>query len=273
MRADPSRRIVVLRALSCATLPFLPPPSTASTSTSAKSIAPLLRSSKGDGISAWGQPWSRSCEWDAEPPALESEASLPAWLAGRWRVTSKLERVDFPLGRGYLTELTPGARMASILALPNVGNAPDFELVFDADGDGARPLRADNARRTLEAFWPDASVVEAGAEAGGRLRLTYEAPTRTRRNVRQSIDARLCSTDGGLLSADEWVGAEVVQQSNLEQGVRAQYLLLQSYRRMGPTLVKSRQRVAAFLQPTDPKYFDAGGRPVALYDYAYELRR
>ena len=93
--------------------------------------------------------------------------------------------------------------MASILALPNVGNAPSFELAFDADGEGARPQRADNARRTLEAFWPDASVVEAGVEAGGRLRLTYEAPTRTRRNVRQSVDARLCAADGGSLSDDE----------------------------------------------------------------------
>lgn len=247
--------------------------------TGLKGLAAQLRG-KGDNINAWGQPWSASCAWSSKPPSLDAEPRLPPWLEGQWRVTSRLEGVSFPLGRSFLTDLTPGARMASILSLPNVGNAPAFELSFGAD----RPRRADNARSVLEAFWPDATVVssvEATADAElGRLQLTYEAPTRSRARVSQSIDARACSAEGGLLSDDEWVGAEVWLQSNVDQGVVTNYLLLTSYRRepsaaaaAGPDVVKSKQRVAAFLQPTDGRYMDASGRPVALYDYTYTLTR
>jgi hypothetical protein len=35
----------------------------------------------------------------------------------------------------------------------------------------------------------------------------------------------------------------------------------------------SRQRVAAFLQPQDPLYFEAGDRAVAVYDYTYAYER
>ena len=243
-----------------------------------KGLAAQLRG-KGDNINAWGQPWSARCAWSKQPPSLDVEPRLPPWLEGRWRVTSTLEGVSFPLGRTFLTDLTPGARMASILPLPNVGNTPPFELRFGA----GRPRRADNARSVLEAFWPDATVVssvEAADAELGRLQLTYEAPTRSRARVSQSIDARACSAEGGALSEDEWVGAEVWLQSNVDQGVVTNYLLLQSYRREPPAagggeaeVVRSKQRVAAFLQPTDGRYMDASGRPVALYDYTYTLTR
>jgi len=40
-----------------------------------------------------------------------------------------------------------------------------------------------------------------------------------------------------------------------------------------PRRLAVRQRVAAFLNPQDPLYFDVGGKAVALYDYSlqYEL--
>jgi len=37
--------------------------------------------------------------------------------------------------------------------------------------------------------------------------------------------------------------------------------------------VESRMRVAAFLQPQDPLYFDAGGKAVAVYDYALTMQK
>mgnify|MGYP004353523225 CR=1 FL=1 len=73
------------------------------------------------------------------------------------------------------------------------------------------------------------------------------------------------------------MSAEMVQQTNVEQGFRTQYLILQSFRRdpaAAGVVVRSKQRVAAFLQPTDgPPYFDAAGKPVALFDYSYTLTR
>ena len=144
-------------------------------STAPLTIAHQIRG-KGDDISSLGQPWSTDCAWGVKPSALASELLLPDWLVGRWRVQSKLDGVSFPLGRRFVTELTPGARMASILPLPNIGNAPKFELTFaPADGGGggaARPLRGENARRLFEAFWPDASVLsadEGGPRERGRL--------------------------------------------------------------------------------------------------------
>ena len=147
----------------------------AQASTAPLTIAGQIRG-KGDDISSLGQPWSTDCAWAVQPPALASELLLPDWLVGRWRGTSKLDGVSFPLGRKYVTELMPGTRMASILSLPNVGNAPKFELTFVAvDGGGggaARPLRGPNARRLFEAFWPDAEVLsadEGGPSERGRL--------------------------------------------------------------------------------------------------------
>jgi hypothetical protein len=37
--------------------------------------------------------------------------------------------------------------------------------------------------------------------------------------------------------------------------------------------ISARMRVAAFLQPQDPLFFDAGGKAVAVYDYALRLQR
>ena len=255
----------------------------AQASTAPSTIAGQIRG-KGDTISSFGQASSTDCAWAVRPPPLASELLLPDWLVGRWRVKSKLDGVSFPLGRKYITELMPGARMASILSLPNVGNAPNFELTFvaaeGAGGGAARPLRGANTRRLFEAFWPDAEVLsadEGGPGERGRLKVTYEAPTRTRAKVQQSIDARTCSAEGGALSEDEYVSAEMVQQTNVEQGFRTQYLILQSFRRdpaAAGVVVRSKQRVAAFLQPTDgPPYFDAAGKPVALFDYSYTLTR
>lgn len=37
--------------------------------------------------------------------------------------------------------------------------------------------------------------------------------------------------------------------------------------------VLCRHRSAAFLQPQDPRFFDAGSAAVAIYDYSIEARR
>ena len=127
----------------------------AQASTAPSTIAGQIRG-KGDTISSFGQASSTDCAWAVQPPPLASELLLPDWLVGRWRVKSKLDGVSLPLGRKYITELMPGARMASILSLPNVGNAPNFELTFvaaeGAGGGAARPLRGANTRRLFEAF-------------------------------------------------------------------------------------------------------------------------
>ena len=221
---------------------------------------------------------------------------------------SALDSVSFPLGRRMVSEKVPGVRMASILTLPNVGNAPTFELSFVTSGDGiVRSDRGANAISTLEAFWPSASVLDSSA-TGGQFALRYESPTRSSGRVAQSVDVRLCGSEGGAASGDDdsWLVSEVFQQDNIEQvwnhrmptrrahpdmatatlmrvprawfaeqGIRGQYQVLSVYRRLPsqPGLVRCRQRVAAYLQPADSAFFDAQGKPVVLYDYSYTMKR
>lgn len=199
---------------------------------------------------------------------------LPVWLAGTWTVRkSKVDGVSFPQGKKFVSEKLPGFRMVSILPLPNVGNTPkDFDLMFLNDGACVRIDREGNLRRTLEAFWPSASVLNASSQPG-RVLLRYESPTRSSGRVAQLIDWRLCNSEGGSLSETEFVIADVVQQDNIEQGVRTAYEILQDYQLLQDGSVKCVQRIAAFLQPTDSKYFEAAGKAVAYFDYSFELER
>ena len=233
-------------------------------------LSGAVRAGGDAGLSSWGAPWSSTCSWSASLDAV-SCAPLPPWLQGRWRVTSKLESVRFPLGKKAVNDRLPGVRMVSVLPLPNIGNTPTFEVEY---GETTGSRRAENYAATLEAFWPSASVLDASAlPSGGGAELRYESPTRSRGRVAQSVRVQVCSSEGGRVSENEAVVAEVLQQDNLEQGTRGEYLVLTRFVREADSSVTARQRIAAFLQPTDAQYLEAQGRPVALYDYTYRHTR
>mmetsp|Transcript_51834 Transcript_51834/g.119164 ORF Transcript_51834/g.119164 Transcript_51834/m.119164 type:complete len:311 (-) Transcript_51834:26-958(-) len=229
----------------------------------------------GTALSSWGQPWSNTCAWSSNPPPLKAAAaSLPCWLEGSWHVQSSIQDVTFPLGRKFISDTVPGVRMASILMLPNVGNTPNFDVSFIRGRDGA--VYGDQSARAqalLEAFWPQARVVSAEQTAQiGRTLLWYEAPSRRGGRKQQSVDLRMCSSEGQLLSQGRrYFAQQVFQQDNVEQGVRGYYMVLDSFERDGEHKVRWTQRIAAFLQPTDSLYMDALGKPVALYDYVYTM--
>ena len=223
-------------------------------------------------FSAWNQPYSRECSWSASPAAVAAQALIPTWLRGRWTVEqTALDGVSFPIGRRVLSESVPGVRMASIIYLPNVGATPSaWEVTF---GETADSERAANLGAQLEAFWPASRVLSATSPRAGTVRLRYSSPTKSLPSVNQTVTAQLCSSEGGLVDDDEFVLAEVVQQDNEAQGTRGEYEILTSFRRDGDGGVRARQRVAAFLQPTDGAYFETAGKAVALYDYSYVFRR
>lgn len=223
------------------------------------------------GLTDWGQPWSNTCSWSASPePAASTAVVLPRWLQGRWRVTSAVDGVSFPLGRKFLSEAVPGYRMVSILPLPNVGAAPTFEVQFDETPDAQR---AANAKATLEAFWPSATVVDVSAPREGFVRLRYSSPTKAQARVTQAATLALCSSEGGSVSNDVYVLGEVFRQDNEDQATRGEFIVITEFEREGDDRVRARQRVAAFLQPTDGRYLDAQGKPVALYDYTFRYSR
>lgn len=194
-----SRRLLVGAAACCVTQP--PQPLHALVEDARLlSFAQSVRAGGDAGLSVWGEPWSNTCTWGTTPQLAPTEADLPGWLAGklqelrtrdnrssharawrserltpiapsagRWRATSSLEKVSFPLGRKLLSEAVPGVRMASVLALPNIGATPAFDLEFVAEGRGVRPDRGMNAAAVFEAFWPQARVLEATSPAGGQV--------------------------------------------------------------------------------------------------------
>jgi hypothetical protein len=63
----------------------------------------------------------------------------------------------------------------------------------------------------------------------------------------------------------------------VRQGLRevevSDYEVMHSYRQLRPGLVQGRQRSCLYLQPQEAKYFQAGGRAVAVYDYSIVMRR
>lgn len=186
---------------------------------------------------------------------------------------SNIQDVTFPLGRNFINDAVPGVRMASVLMLPNVGNTPAFDLTFSRDKNGAVQVdQSERVQALLEAFWPDARVVsvEQATEAG-RTRLWYDSPSRRGERKQQSVDLRECSDEGKLVPGGRYFEQQVYQQDNIEQGVRGFYTVLNTFERDGERGVKWSQRVAAFLQPTDSRYMDAMGRPVAFYDYTFKM--
>lgn len=58
-----------------------------------------------------------------------------------------------------------------------------------------------------------------------------------------------------------------------KQGSVGDYEVFWEFTKEQDGSVVARQRVAAYLQPQDPQYFDSGSRAVATYDYKYVLTR
>ena len=102
-----------------------------------------------------------------------------------------------------------------MLPLPNIGNTPrGFEVAFGATPDAER---AQNAKSVLEAFWPASRVLSATSPRDGAVRLRYSSPTKTLKSANQTLTTQLCSSEGGVLSDDEFLLAEVFQQDNEDQ--------------------------------------------------------
>ena len=235
-------------------------------------------------IRCWGVPWSRG--GDAALRAVDSDLILPTWLRGEWRVTrTEMKGASFPKGNRFLSDRTPGARMASLLALPNIGNAPTgFTQRFVAPPDGSRSGAVVDApfnlAANLEAFWPASHVTDARSTSVATVALEYASPTRTRSNVTQHVTLTTRFAEGGVVvprdgrpAGEAFAWAEVYAQDAKEQGLRTDFKVVRVASLTAPDTVQLRLRAAAFMLPTDALYLDAEGDPVGLYDYAFQLER
>ena len=232
----------------------LPPPLAAALSAKPASLAPLA---------------SGSC----------AAAETPPWLAGAFTVAaSRLDGVAFPRGGGKPPPTAAGARMGTILALPNVGATPrGYARVFGPRLDGAA---AENAAAALPAFWPAAEGVTA-VDGGGRVTVAYAAPTVSRGVQKQRIVAERLACAAGAVDgasavvAERWAQASSVEDRGVDDDapsppLSGTYTAWHRYDALAGGDVRETLRVAAF---DDDPAAPPGAPPLAVYDYSFLLRR
>mmetsp|Transcript_9617 Transcript_9617/g.28250 ORF Transcript_9617/g.28250 Transcript_9617/m.28250 type:complete len:279 (-) Transcript_9617:245-1081(-) len=164
-------------------------------------------------IDSWGQPWSKAGARVGPVDALV----YPAWLQGTWTANATMDQIAFPIGRQFITDATPGVRMASLLPLPNVGNNPVFTLNFPGEKGGAVADRAFNAQSTLEGFWPAANVTKVEIPSADYLKLTYVAPTRSMKDFEQHVELTTLFEEVGEKTPGTFAWSQVFTQNNVEQ--------------------------------------------------------
>jgi len=205
--------------------------------------------------------------------------NYPLWLRGAWNVQYKRSEVKFPQGWGMLNPLVPGYGMGSILHLPNVGAEPANVRWRFTDGfSGARPDWSVTLPSILQAFWPEARVETVPRripDVGWAV--DFAAPTLRAPNNLTARTVTLTWLAGRVWedeSEESCVSVEWLRERDElygPQGVWDYKVLTSLRRRSDGKGADGLVRVAGFLRPEDPKYFDAGDAAVAVYDYSVSL--
>lgn len=220
-------------------------------------------------------------EWTNKPAALESATGkdlvYPAWMAGTWQATSTLIELRAPLAPDIVT---PGFEQNR--------NSLQQPVSFQVRFGGQVPP----APSGLPRFWPVRKALPIVADRafnGDRIARAYlgDAAVRdvrvapddpNRQLVVLAGDRQLISTVGARASetpdAETFIGCELTQQ--VYQTPNQIYLneveVTTAYHYdLAAGTIRAEQLTAIYLSPQDPQYFQAAGRPVALYRYNLDL--
>ena len=219
--------------------------------------------------------------WSGKPAALESAVGrdliYPDWMAGTWQVTSTLVELEAPLAPEIVT---PGFEQnRSSLEQP-----VNFQVRFG----GQQPP----ARFGLPRFWPTQKALPVVADRafnGDRIARAYlgndavravnvEPTDPNRQLATLAGDRQLISTVTARASetpsTETFIGCEVTQQVYQSPGqIYLNEVEVTAAYRYHPDdgTIEADQLSAIYLSPQDPQYFQAAGRPVALYRYALQL--
>mmetsp|Transcript_71927 Transcript_71927/g.227168 ORF Transcript_71927/g.227168 Transcript_71927/m.227168 type:complete len:194 (-) Transcript_71927:22-603(-) len=187
------------------------------------------------------------------------------------------------MGRRFITRDTPGVTKASLIAvLCDVGKGQEQPVVYRArfvpSALGVVADRTFNITEQANAFLAyDAvrSVEYDPVKNPTRVAVVYATPRRDQqgedlRKAELFINNREAqpAEEGNTFACSE-LYRQLVQSSGY--GNVFDYEAIWEFRLVGDGRVEARQRVAAFLQPQDPAYFDVGSKAVALYDYSLKL--
>ncbi len=220
-------------------------------------------------------------DWTGKPATLESATGndlvYPDWMAATWQVTSTLVDSIAPLAPDIVT---PGFEQNRDSLQKPVEFAVRFSRQQPPTPFGlarfrlarqALPVVADrafNGDRIARAYLGDDAVRE--------VRVDPQDPNRQR--VRLAGDRQLISTVSARASeipdSATFIGCELTQQ--VYQTPNQIYLnevevTTAYYYDSAVGSVSADQLTAIYLSPQDPQYFQAAGRPVALYHYELRL--
>ncbi|EFJ52741.1 hypothetical protein VOLCADRAFT_127341 [Volvox carteri f. nagariensis] len=193
----------------------------------------------------------------------------PAWLAGEWEVTARFAAASFPQGHRLLGRTVPGVLKGSMVAaLPDVGAAMDG--VF-------------NVRQLMDAFYSFAVTRKVEYEPlknPTRLTVVYATPRKDKSVISEDLRKAELIINNRIsqeISPTDFIVAELFRQMAV---ATTEVTAATAAAASGSVVVTGigaevqvLQRVAAFLQPQDAAFFEAGNQAVAVYDYTYTLKR
>jgi len=239
------------------------------------------------------------------------QLKYPEWLLGTWEVRASFVDAGFPLGKRFINREVPGVTKGSmIVALADVGAAMERPLVYQsrfvysAEEGGVvadRPFNITQQADALLGYPAVQSVNYDPLDNPTRLNVVWSTPRK--RNMSDPLDQRdpqqsdlrkaeifINNRDAERASGSgkAWCGSELYRQVTqaARQGGVGDYMTVACYQQEAGSgdgnnaseegvapVVSASMRVAAFLQPQDPLFFEAGGKAVAIYDYALRLQR
>ena len=226
----------------------------------------------------------------------EKELLFPGWMEGEWEATSTLRGFRAPLGPSFAPP-----DMAAAAKRPaeegGEGSTVGYRLRFRRDAPrggllgprGEGPVVSDrrfNGRSAFNAralkfngFGP-VEYVDYDERTPDRLTLVFKTVGPDMRQLPQR-KIELYVNGRSSESARDAEGREVFRASELYRQVfvgprtveATDYEVLWEYTRLGDGRVRGRQRTVFYLQPQEPRYFDAAGGSIGVYDYDVDLER
>jgi len=216
--------------------------------------------------------------WGNKPALSRARGDLyyPDWMEGNWQVTSTLIEQVAPLAPEIVT---PGFESNHRYLDEPVQFEVMFEKKYSLPGIKSfipsllrdqLPVVANRAFNGLEiakAYLSQDEELEVKVDPNNPNRQLTILPGQ------EQLISTVTSRGTEKPNQNKFIATEITQQ--LFQGTGKIYLneveTTSVYESITPDRIDAQQITAIYLSPQDPEYFQAAGRPVALYRYKLEL--
>lgn len=208
---------------------------------------------------------------------------LPNWLDGQWDATQTLTRFTTPLGVQFIG--APGRPLSEAEASAQqtrkeLGKPVKLQLRWVGQpSGGVVEDRAFNAKSRFDAF-AGRDVVKEAAQCDvdpGQMACTlvdFKGPVQQK----LLVNALRVGQNGDSLVVSELVRGIFARKlipgdTRSFPPITTDSETIIELTRVNDSTIKGRLRLASYLQPYDPLYFEANKRAVSLSDYSLELRK